>query len=83
MFRQHGYQNYHSTVEFLNGIALGQFVRVQYDGGGAFGVWEGTYQGLDRNGNVLFYNLFNPASNTTLTGVTRVKVQSINSITTN
>ncbi|MDQ0233503.1 hypothetical protein [Metabacillus malikii] len=83
MGNYHHYQQCHSTIEFLNGLSIGQFVRVQFDGGGAFGVWEGTYQGTDQNGNVMFYNLFNPATNTTLTGVTRIKVQSINSITTN
>ena len=62
----------HPTFVFLDGVSLGTFVRIQYDGGGAAGVWEGTYQGIDNRGNALFYNLFNPTTNTTLTGITRM-----------
>ncbi|WP_156290844.1 hypothetical protein [Oceanobacillus salinisoli] len=69
------------TFIFFNGLAIGTFVTIQFDGGGAAGVWEGTFQGIDNRGNALFYNLYNPTTNTTLSGITRLRINSINSVT--
>ncbi|QAY68221.1 hypothetical protein [Paenibacillus protaetiae] len=69
-----------SAASFLLTLNPGTLVAFQYDGGGLGGLWRGNFQGVDTLGNALFTNVVNANGTTTISGITRVRLNTINSV---